>query len=101
MIKDYKLKGYSFILNTDMVRPHWEIAKRKTNCRLCGQIIKKGSKRFVLEVDLDHPCLSTYYQIFLRFYFCDKHTTKEIKKALGLLGEGKEKTRSPKGENRG
>jgi hypothetical protein len=83
LISDYRNKGYSFIINTDIIKPHWEIAKRVSYCRLCGKRIKKGEKRFVLEVDLDHPHLSTYYQVFIRFYFCNKHSLKEIEKELG------------------
>jgi hypothetical protein len=83
LISDYKNKGYSFIINTNMVKPHWEIAKKHSYCRLCGKEILKGEERFVLEVDLDHPYLSTYYQVFVRFFFCKNHSIQEVEKELG------------------
>jgi len=89
-ISDYKLKGFSFILNESMIKPHWEVSKRRCYCRLCGSKIEKGEKRFALEVDFDHPYLSTYYYIFMRFYFCQKHSVKEIEKELGIKIGGNE-----------
>jgi len=84
LIRDWKLKGYSFILNTEDVTPHWEIAKRKSLCRLCSSIIPLGEKRFVLEVDFDHLYLSTYRYVFVRLYFCQKHTVDEIEREMGI-----------------
>lgn len=37
-----------------------------------------------MEVDFDHPSASTYFYIFVRFYFCEKHSVKEIEEALGI-----------------
>jgi len=84
LIRDWKLKGYSFILNTEDITPHWEIAKRKSLCRLCGKTISPNQRRFVLEVDFDHPYLSTYRYIFMRLYFCHRHGVDEIEREMGI-----------------
>lgn len=83
-IVDFKLKGFSFLLNDDEIKPHWEPAKRSCLCRMCGRQIEKGEKRFALEVDFDHPYFSTYRYIFMRFYFCGKHSIEEIEQNLGI-----------------
>lgn len=83
-IQHYKSRGFSFILNTVITEPHWETVKRKCHCRLCGGTMNKGEKRFVIVVDFEHPNVSTYYHIFVRFYFCEKHSVKEIGEALGI-----------------
>jgi hypothetical protein len=84
LIRDYKENGFTFILNIDMIKPHWEVAKRNSVCRLCGKTISKGERRFIVEVDFDHPHLSTYYYVIMKFYFCNNHSVREIEAQLGI-----------------